>query len=127
MASFPFAPQPTLQLLRKLDCAFSSLLHGQDVISGAPLPGLESGRRMTVTEKVRLRGLVERTRVQLVDVSKSNDLAEEPGAVFSDGLTSGDSGDEDPPEYLFDLDLDVARVYERVLADLSDLETSFEY
>ena len=79
-----------------------------------------------MTEKVRLRGLVERTRVQLVDVSKSNDFEKEPGAVFSDELTSDDSGDEDPSGDLFDVDLDVARVYERVLADLSDLETSFE-
>ena len=91
------------------------------------MPGLESGRRMTVTEKVRLRGLVERTRIQLVDVSKSNEFAKEPGAVLSDGLISDNSADEDPPEYPFDLDLDVARVYERVLVDLSDLETSFEY
>ena len=122
---FSFAPQATLQLLQKLDCAFSSLLHGQDVVTGDSLPGFETGRRITVTEKVRLQGLVERTRVLLIDVSKRGDLDTESQDGFQETTASEDDDNAEVFGDLLNYDLDVAKVYERTLADLSDLETSF--
>lgn len=70
---FPFfEPRPTFWLLKKLDLAFCSLLTGIDAVHGKTLPGLsQSGRRgrLSVTEKVRMRGSVARTRVQVVEVA----------------------------------------------------------
>ena len=143
MTSFDFAPKATLQLLQKLDCAFSSLLRGQDACSGDPLPGLESGRRITTTEKIRLQGLVARTRVQIVDVARggraeeesSTDVArrkraeEDSDTDFESTTMAEESDDGGHDRHLNgrdEVDLDIARVYEKTLADLSDsLDPSF--
>ena len=90
--------------------------------TGDPLPGFETGRRVTTTEKIRLRGLVERTRVRLVDVSRGEAVEDESRGEFQD-LTSADETEDESMGYPVgeeDFDLDVARVYERTLADLGD-------
>ncbi|KAL9601790.1 MAG: hypothetical protein Q9219_002280 [cf. Caloplaca sp. 3 TL-2023] len=70
LSSFPFDPRPTFKLLRKLDIAFSSLLKGVYIVNREPLPGFEGGRgRLSTTEKVRMRGIVERTRIAVVEVA----------------------------------------------------------
>lgn len=51
------------RLLSKLDFAFSSLLTGHDAATGDFLPGFEHGRSVSTTDKVRLKGVVDRTRL----------------------------------------------------------------
>ena len=128
MEPFPFAPAATLKLLEKLDISFSSLINREDAQTGTPLPGFGNGRKVAMTEKVRLRGIVERTRISMVRLAgRGDDMAE------SDGHTTDDLGTEDTEiedmetdgwngedHTNMDLDLDVARVYQRTLADLND-------
>lgn len=60
--------QATFRLLSKLDYAFSSLLTGRDSSTGEALPGFETGRSVATTDKVRLKGIVDRTRLTVVRV-----------------------------------------------------------
>lgn len=60
--------QATFRLLSKLDYAFSSLLTGHDSSTGEHLPGFEAGRTVFTTDKVRLKGIVDRTRLTVVRV-----------------------------------------------------------
>jgi hypothetical protein len=60
--------QATFRLLSKLDYAFSSLLTGRDSSSGETLPGFNAGRSVATTDKVRLKGIVDRTRLTVVRV-----------------------------------------------------------
>lgn len=92
------------------------------------LPGFEGGRAgLSTTEKVRARGLVERTRVTVVevagkrgsvDVSKTN---ETPTDTEDDLLTTEN---DDAMEGVEDDDghgrweMEIARVYERTIVDL---------
>ena len=123
---FPFAAEATLKLFHKLDYAFSSLLHGEDIITGEPLPGFEYGRKVNTTEKVRLRGLVERTRVQVIEFAGRRDHPTELDAIsidtteFEDSDTDDMDIDTNTGVRRGQVDLDVARVYQRTLADLSD-------
>lgn len=57
------------RILSKLDYAFASLLTGLDLNTGEPLPGFEGGRTVSTTDKVRLKGIVERTRLIIVRVT----------------------------------------------------------
>lgn len=123
---FPFAPEATLMLFQKLDHAFSSLLHGEDIQTGEPLPGFETGRKVNTTEKVRIRGMVERTRVQIVELAGRRDHPNESDAGFID-VTETEDTDVDEMDIDTNtgvrrgqIDLDVARVYQKTLAELSD-------
>ncbi|KAF2128158.1 hypothetical protein P153DRAFT_293841 [Dothidotthia symphoricarpi CBS 119687] len=60
--------QATFALLSKLDYAFGSMLTGHDTATGESLPGFESGRKISTTDKVRLKGIVDRTRLTVVRV-----------------------------------------------------------
>jgi hypothetical protein len=62
---------------------FASLLQGRNLETGEILPGFESGRAVSITEKVRIKSLVEQTRIRVVRVL---------GAEF--GMESGVTGDE---------------------------------
>lgn len=86
--------QATFRLLSKLDYAFSSLLTGHDSSSGETLPGFEAGRSVATTDKVRLKGIVDRTRLTVVRVLSGesvigeNEEADEGEAMDTD--TDGD-------------------------------------
>ncbi|KAL9005452.1 MAG: hypothetical protein Q9188_001777 [Gyalolechia gomerana] len=127
LQSFPFTPRPTFQLLRKLDLAFSSLLKGVNVETGERLPGFESGRgKLSITEKVRMRGIVERTRVAVVEaVRKDGSLADVENVPASETDTEDDFNmTEDDDENLEDetshrrWEMDIARVYENTIVEL---------
>ncbi len=111
------------RLLAKLDFAFSSLLQGRDVDTGEPLPGFEGGRRLSGTEKVRIKGLVERTRVCVVGVMNSGEFDRED--VEGESSRSGDdsmaeqNAVEDEPDG-GEWDMEVARVYDRTIVELGD-------
>ena len=124
MPSFEFAPRRTFQLLQKLDVAFSSLLHGQNVETGDALPGFEGGRgKLTTTDKVRLRGLVERTRVAVVMAagkrSSIDGLSRATGTeetfTTDDDMRMTDIDDYDGHDRW---EMEIVRVYERTLVDL---------
>ena len=116
MPSFVPAPTSMLRLLNKLDTAFASLLQGKDLDTGETLPGFESGRRVNVTEKVRMKATVERTRVAVVELMNRDEF--EPEDEDEDSST----GNDDPfdTEDSTDVNMDVARVYDRTLVELGD-------
>ncbi|XPS79864.1 hypothetical protein M3J09_011835 [Ascochyta lentis] len=69
--------QATFRLLSKLDFAFSSLLAGHDSSTGEALPGFEAGRSVATTHKVRLKGIVDRTRLTVVRVMSGESVVED--------------------------------------------------
>lgn len=128
LPSFPFAPRPTFHLLRKMDLAFASLLKGANFETGEPLPGSESGRgRLSTTEKVRIRGIVERTRVAVVEVAgKDGSMADVK--IVAQAVTDTEEDfnltEDDDTDILEDesshrrWEMDIARVYERTIVEL---------
>lgn len=128
LQSFPFTPRPTFSFLRKLDLVFSSLLKGVSVESGEVLPGFEGSRdRLSTTEKVRMRGIVEKTRVVVVETAgKEGGLADERSvAVFETDreedftMTEDDNAENSEDESSHRRwEMDIARVYEKTIVDL---------
>ena len=121
------------QLLHKLDTAFYSLLEGINPETGETLPGFEGGRgRLSTTEKVRMRGLVERTRVAVVEVAgKGGSVTDaQTETETEDEFTNDEGGDEVEDADPMDVDgmhvegnhgrweMEVARVYERTIVEL---------
>lgn len=134
ISAFPPEPAATFELLRKLDHAFSSLLNGKDSITGEILPGFGVGRSgMSRTDMIRLKSLVEETRVLAVDViGGDHDRPEESEAEANDDEEDSMDIDEDGQaiaarqESTWDEDEDgtgmnIARVYARTLVDLGKL------
>lgn len=124
------------RLLKRLDVAFASLLRGQDVLTGEPLPGLGvlgGGRKLSQTEKVRIRGVVERTRVKIVEVAgkgtegdtsqgegpdmSATEEEEEDYNESTDVDMDVDGDDRDGPT---SLEMELARVYERTIVELGE-------
>ncbi len=106
--------------MRKLDHAFSSLLKGEDSDTGEILPGFEGGMRggMSKTDMVRCKGLVEGTRVLMVDImSKEPEAGED---VEESGVETDveENTDMDAEEQKFDMD--IARVYEQTIVQLGE-------
>ncbi len=101
--------------------------------TGEVLPGFEGGgRKVSQTEKVRIRGVVERTRVTVVEVAgrgqeSVDDIA--PDKMVEDSnqedfnmTTTEDEGDmsADPPVEDGRWEMEVARVYERTMVELGE-------
>lgn len=133
LPSFAFAPRPTFRLLRKIDVAFASLLQGRDAETGEVLPGFAGGgRKASQTEKVRIRGVVERTRVHVVEVAGKvggslDGMAQESGAEESNLEDVGLSMTEEEEDVDMDgsgehasWEMEVARVYERTIVELGE-------
>ncbi|KAL8960494.1 MAG: hypothetical protein Q9193_002813 [Seirophora villosa] len=128
LESFPFTPRPTFQFLRKMDLAFSSLLKGVNAETGESLPGFQGGRgRLSTTEKVRMRGIVERTRVAVVEVAgKDGSLADVKNVPLTETDTEEDFNvtEDDDVDMLEDesshrrWEMDIARVYEKTIVEL---------
>jgi hypothetical protein len=140
-ASTRSTTQATLGLLSKLDYAFSSLLTGQDTATGEPLPGFESGRSISTTDKVRLKGIVDRARLTVVKVLSGEkvvgddddvgdmtdtDAEEEPfsvrgrqNTVTFEGFENNDDDDEDDDDEWEERN--IASVYEKTIGELGDV------
>jgi hypothetical protein len=135
-------------LLDKLDFAFSSLLQGRDPDTDAPLPGFEDGREVSTTDKVRMKGIVERTRLVVVkklgtregndegeeedvdkdgdgDVHMENDDEEDRGMVsfegFEDNENEGVDGEGDAEDAEEREERSIAKVFEKTLGELGDV------
>ena len=129
MPAFSFSPRATFPLLKKLDLAFYALLRGVDTDANDQLPGFETGRATpSTTEQVRLRGIVQRTRVVVVEVAgKGGDSIQDMSTVSSvTEETADEDGDHNMTDMNYDDDddhdtyeMDIARVYERTLVELN--------
>jgi hypothetical protein len=133
LPSFPFSPRRTFQLLQKLDLAFVSLLQGRNAETGEELPGFDGGKAVSTTEKVRIRGIVESTRVLVVNISRSGgSLASESVTEETETETEGEMDvdtetdvesmghHEDHGRGDGDWEMEVARVYERTVVELGN-------
>ena len=134
---FPFAPYATIRLLAKLDAAFFSLLQGKDTDTGDPLPGFETGRTLSTTDKVRLKGIVDRTRVIVArrlgqgSVDEDGDgvdtederMAESPSGaedtVRFEGFENNDDDEEDEDDDVWE-ERQIGKVYERTIGELGN-------
>jgi hypothetical protein len=119
LPAFPPSPKSTFGLLRKLDHAFSSLLKGSDSDTGEILPGFARGMRggMSKTDMVRCKGLVEATRVLIVDVM--NNQLEEDGTTEESGVET-DLEEDASMDTEQSFEMDVARVYEQTIVQLGE-------
>ena len=97
--------------------------------TGEPLPGFYGSRgKLSTTEKVRMRGIVERTRVAVVDVAgKVGSIADVKNVPPSEMDTEDDfnmTEDDNMLENLEDesshrsWEMDIARVYEKTIVEL---------
>lgn len=129
ITAFPAAPRPLFRLVGKLDNAFASLLQGREIDTGDPLPGFNMNRGVSGTEKVRIKSLVERTRICVVDVMSKGDFEEDEEMLEQkDTATSDMEGDlilDEPADLDVDedfededWDMQIARVYDKTLVEL---------
>lgn len=110
--------------------AFCSLLQGVNAETGEILPGFQGGRgKLSTTEKVRMKGLVERTRVVAVEVAgKGGSLTDTGDVLQSDMETEDDfTTDYDEDDVMEGMrlggdngrwEMEVARVYEKTIVEL---------
>jgi hypothetical protein len=125
----------TFRLLSKLDEAFSSLLTGHDTGTGEPLPGFDNRKSVSTTDKVRLKGIVDRTRLTVVralsgdsvvgegsdagdpmDTDIESDLPQHQGTVKFEGFDDDDDEEEDESE-----EHSIGSVYEKTIGELGDV------
>ena len=129
----PPSPRSLFRLLGKLDRAFAGLLQGRDVETGETLPGFEGRRGVSGTEKVRVRSLVERTRVAVLEAFRRGEFEEEVDveADFGEGGEDtdvemldgelvlegdGDQGKDEEESW----DMQLAKVYDQTIVELGD-------
>jgi hypothetical protein len=116
---FPAAPRTMFRLLDKLDSAFASLIQGKDVETGEPLPSMSGRKGMTGTEKVRIKSLVERTRVTVVEVMNKGDYEEDVDEEAETEDENDGMGDYDYDAGT-DFAMEIAKVYDKTLVELGD-------
>ncbi|CZT41567.1 uncharacterized protein RSE6_01319 [Rhynchosporium secalis] len=122
ITAFPASPKATFALIRKLDHAFSSLLKGEDSLTGDILPGFSGGKKagLSKTDMVRTKGLVDSMRVLIVDVMGKeieNEVNDESG------METETDGEASPWDVYADgrWEMDIARVYELTVVELGTL------
>ena len=119
ISAFPPAPAATLGLLRKLDHAFVSLLRGKDSITGEILPGFSNASGgFSRTDMVRLKSLVEATRVLVVDVTSK--IPESVEDEIEESETETDEMDQDRESTMIEggSGMEIARVYAGTVVEL---------
>jgi hypothetical protein len=131
LPSFPPSQNSTFRLLGKLDIAFASLLQGHHVETGELLPGFETGRKVNGTEKVRLKSLVDQTRMTVMDVIGIAGVEEDESVndetETEDDFETGDEmniddevGNERDEERFGEREMGVAKIYDRTVVELGD-------
>ena len=128
VSGMPPSPKRLFRLLGKLDRAFASLIQGRDVETGEMLPGFGGRKGLSGTEKVRIRSLVERTRLGVMEAFKKGEFEDddEGGVDEDDGKMETDTEgeliveDEDDEEDDASWDMQLARVYDRTVVELGD-------
>lgn len=100
-----------------------------DAETGLILSGFEGGRgKLSTTEKVRLRGLVQGSRLAVVEVAgRDGDINDIGSSVRSQTETDDEyptddnadmMGDDEIDEVSAGWEMEIARVYERTLVEL---------
>ncbi|KAF2753116.1 hypothetical protein EJ05DRAFT_505308 [Pseudovirgaria hyperparasitica] len=128
ISGLPVSPRTMFRLLHKLDVAFASLLQGQDIDTGESLPGSEGGRTVSDTQKVRLKGIVQRTRVAVVDVMSNGEIEEDDQEAIDMSEDVYDPSDAENPDVDLDSigaehvswEMETAKVYDRTVVELGD-------
>lgn len=126
LPSFPAAPKATFRVLDKLDLAFASLLQGRHIETGEALSGFSSGRKISGTEKVRMKSIVDQTRVIVMDVIGRSGGVEEEEDEEDDETVYMETGDEmedveqEYGEEYGEREMGVARIYDRTVVELGD-------
>ncbi|CAG8903094.1 unnamed protein product [Penicillium egyptiacum] len=131
LPAFPFDAPSTLNILHKLDSIFAALCTGTHPLTGAVLPGAQTGQSLvTETQKVRIRSLAERTRHQVFScLAKSNDRGNAAATVSANAHDyvygddeDEDSGDEADEPWM----LEATRLYEKSLMLLAEQDPEVE-
>ncbi|CAE7219162.1 hypothetical protein PTNB85_10043 [Pyrenophora teres f. teres] len=139
-ASSTQSTQATFRLLSKLDYAFSSLLTGHDAATGHQLPGFDGRRTVTTTDKVRLKGIVDRTRLTVTrvvskesvvgddddyigdsmdtDAESETDASGRQATVRFEGFENNEDDDEQDDDWE---ERGVATIYEKTIGELGDV------
>lgn len=128
LPSFDGVPRPTFRLLERFDVALASLLQGRHVETGEALPGFETGRRVTGTEKVRMKSIVERTRGVVSEVMSKGGEDDEESRVedvtdydeTGDEMDVDDLDEDDDGEHFSGIEMSIAKVYDRTVVELGD-------
>ena len=118
LPSFPASPRATFHLLHKFDLAFSALLQGRSPDTGEELPGFDMGRGLNTTDKVRIRSLVQRTRVVLVDAMAQDerDDEDEPEESVDQDIADG----PDVADEVENWEMEIAKAYDQTMAELGE-------
>ena len=128
LAPFSFSPRSTFQLLHKLDIAFYSLLNCVNTGTGVMVPGYGRGK-LSTTEKVRMRGLVERTRLATVEVAGKGGSVDGIDSIVQSAVDTEDETmiieetDDDMEAMQVNgnhgrWEMEIARVYEKTIVEL---------
>jgi hypothetical protein len=130
---FPPLPRTTLNFFSKLDTAFAALLNGTDPDTSEPLPGFKKRRGISTTDKVRVKGVVERARSTVTkhlvgdegedapEVNrKADNVDNEDGFVKFEGFENSDDSDVEEEASRRD-ERDVAHVFEQTVMELGEL------
>ena len=115
-------------LLGRLDHAFASLLQGRDLDTGESLPGFETGYSVSNTEKVRLKSIVDRTRLCAAEVigegGWDDELDRHDGVYGSVDDERNDNHNGNEYEDIMDEDpaweRELALVYDKTIVELGD-------
>jgi Subunit 11 of the general transcription factor TFIIH len=114
--------------LDKLDRCFYTLITGLAVDSSTPLSPAFEVYKMNTTEKVRLKSVIERTRLHVITLAEGGNTEPDPPTESVPDIgerdTHVDAMDEDPMEEGEDEDEDleimVAKVYDRSLVEVGE-------
>ena len=115
------------------------MLTGRDNATGEVLPGFENGRTVTTTDKVRLKGIVDRTRLTVVRVMSGESVAGDEqdvgdamdtdndehqalpnrdGTVTFEGFEDNTDDEDEDDEWE---ERGIASVYEKTISELGDV------
>ena len=102
------------------------MFQGVNFETGEALPGFEGGRsKPSTTEKVRIRGVVEKTRVTVVEVAgKGGSITDADSAALTETDHTTDLDDASLMEGLQRegndgrWEMEIARVYEKTIEEL---------
>jgi hypothetical protein len=131
LPEYPPDPRSTFRILTKLDAAFASLIQGRNIETGESLPGAERGKLVTTTELVRLKSLVDQTRLVVVKALKETDLDDDNDdddirmSEITDETDDDDLDrrDEDDVTDVSRQEMGITRVYDKTIVELGILLT----
>lgn len=127
LASFPPQLKSTLSLLDTFDRCFYTLITGSSVDPSTSLSSEFSVSRMNMTEKVRLKSIIKRTRLHIVKLAEKSmstpDLPTDTDGKDDDemDIETGDETDVDGDNQEHEeWEIEVMKVYDRSLIQIGE-------